>query len=172
MTAQRFPQYLGLGICGSLLALALSQSNPRKISAQNLNPDCPLPAHVEPSIAATFLDGKCQKVTLRMPQTFYRYYNADNTLKFDRYFTTNQYQTNAEAIAGLALDQAWGNKAQKMLSVTLPAGTVVYQGLVAPQEPASCYPGGGQQTFIVNSQDPTIQWTDGPDMGIQPFSCP
>ncbi|MEG3438928.1 hypothetical protein V0288_17505 [Pannus brasiliensis CCIBt3594] len=171
MTAQRFPKYLGLGICGSLLAIALSQSDPRTINAQTVNPDCPLPADVDPSIAATFLNGKCQKVTLRMPQTFYRYYNADNN-KFGRYLTTNQYQTNVEAIAQLALNQAWGNKAEKMLSATLPAGTVVYQGIVAPQEPASCYPGGGQQTFIVNSKDSAIQWTDGPDMGIQPFSCP
>ncbi len=106
-----------------------------------------------------------------MPQTFFRYYHDDSNKK-GRYLTTDQYQTNEEVIKNLALNQAWGNKAEKMLSITLPAGTTVYQGIVAPQIPASCYPGGGQQIFIEDSRNPNLFWTEGPDLTVQPFTCP
>jgi hypothetical protein len=38
--------------------------------------------------------------------------------------------------------------------------------------PRSCYPGGGQQTFIENSKDPQIIWVEGPALTRRPFSCP
>jgi hypothetical protein len=161
---------LGLVAVGSLLALTLSllpETSRQRVLAQNLNPACPLPEE----IAVTFLNSQCKKVTLLMPQTFFRYY-SNETNKKGRYLTTDQYQTNVQVITRLALNQAWGNKAEKMLSVTLPAGTTVYQGVVAPQNPTSCYPGGGQQTFIENSKDPYLFWTEGPTLTLEPFSCP
>ncbi len=161
---------LSLGMFASLSALILSQTletNRQRVFAQEVNSLCPLPAN----IAVTFLGSKCEKVKLLMPQTFFRYYSSD-TNKKGRYLTTEQYQTNVEAIANLALNQEWGNKAEKMLSVTLPAGTIVYKGIVAPQIPASCYPGGGQQTFIEDSKDPNLFWTEGPILTKQPFTCP
>ena len=128
---------------------------------------CPLP----PEIAATFLQSTCSRSTLTAPQTFYRYFSSDSNRK-GRYLSTDQFRDSSEAIRKLALNQAWGNQAKRQLSVTLPAGTVIYQGVVAPQAPSDCYPGGGQQTFIENSKDPAIVWTDGPELGGQPFSCP
>lgn len=161
---------LSLGVFGSLLAVTLSPSweiNRQGVSAQEATSLCPLPDN----IAITFLGAKCKKVKLLMPQTFFRYYDND-TNKTGRYLTTGQYQTNIDVISNLALNQEWGNKAEKMLSITLPAGTTVYQGIVAPQVPASCYPGGGQQTFIEDSRDPNLFWTEGPDLTVQPFTCP
>lgn len=128
---------------------------------------CPLP----PEIAATFLQSTCSRSTLTAPQTFYRYFSSDSNRK-GRYLSTDQFRDSSEAIRKLALNQAWGNQAKRQLSVTLPAGTVIYQGVVAPQAPSDCYPGGGQQTFIENSKDPAIVWTDGPELAGQPFSCP
>jgi hypothetical protein len=130
-------------------------------------PNCPLPLE----IAATFLNSQCKAVKLKMPQTFFRYHSTDQN-KYGRYLTTDQYQTNAEVIRNLALNQSWGNQATTMLSVTLPAGTTVYQGIVGPQTPPTCYPGGGQQTFIVDSKDPAILWVPGPAMTIEAFTCP
>lgn len=161
----------GLGILGSLSAPILSEifeSGHQKVFAQEATSlsSCPLPAN----IAITFLKSKCQKVKLLMPQTFFRYYSNDLNKK-GRYLTTGQYQTNAEAIANLALKQEWGNKAEKMLSITLPAGTIIYQGIVAPQIPASCYPGGGQQIFIEDSKDPNLFWTEGPVLTKQTINC-
>ena len=145
---------LGLVGFGSLLAVALASLptiSRQTVLAQEVTSSCPLPV----AIAVTFLDSKCKKVKLLMPQTFFRYYSSE-TNKKGRYLTTDQYQTNVEVIKNLALNQTWGNKAEKMLAVTLPAGTTVYQGVVAPQNPSSCYPGGGQQTFIEDSKDPNL----------------
>lgn len=161
---------LSLVLFGSLSAVALSlpfQNSAQKVLAQEVSPSCPLPV----AIAITFLDSKCKKVKLLMPQTFFRYYSSETNRK-GRYLTTDQYQTNVEVIRNLALNQAWGNKAEKMLAVTLPAGTTVYQGIVAPQNPSSCYPGGGQQTFIEDSKDPNLSWAEGPTLTLQPLSCP
>jgi hypothetical protein len=130
---------------------------------------CPLP----PDIAATFLDAKCIKTTLRMPQTFFRYY-SDPKYNQGRYLTTDQFELNTAVIRRLALNQIWGNSAKKMLSVTLPVGTVVYQGIAGPQAPVSCYPGGGQQTYLnidnIRSQTSFV-WVDGPDLAVNPFVC-
>lgn len=160
---------LSLAVFGSLFAVTLSpllEINQR-VFAQEVATSCPLPAE----IAVTFLGSKCKKVTLLMPQTFFRYY-SNETNKKGRFLTTEQYQTNAEAIRYLALNQAWGNKAEKMLSITLPAGTTVYQGIVASQNPTSCYPGREQQTFIEDSKSPNLFWTEGPILTLQPFTCP
>jgi hypothetical protein len=161
---------LSVGLFSSVLAVAVFQyfeTNHQSVFAQEVTPSCPLP----PDIAITFLGSQCKKVKLQMPQTFFRYYSNENNKK-GRFLTTDQYQTNVEVITKLALNQAWGNKAEKMLSITLPAGTIVYEGIVAPQNPSSCYPGGGQQTFIEDSKGSNLFWTEGPTLTSQPFKCP
>ncbi|MFM7393791.1 MAG: hypothetical protein ACKO22_05385 [Cyanobium sp.] len=130
-------------------------------------PACPLPANV----AVTFLESNCSLVVLSQPTTFYRYFSSDSN-RYGRYLTTDRFSVNTEVIRGLALNQEWGNQATRSLSVTVPAGTAVYQGVVAPQAPSACYPGGGQQTFIENSKDPQITWVEGPPLTVKPFSCP
>jgi hypothetical protein len=136
-------------------------------SSSQLAPHCPLPIEV----AATFLKAQCSRHVLTKPQTFFRYF-SNETNRYGRYLTTDRITVNTNAIRSLAFNQAWGNKAERSLSVTLPAGTTVFQGVVAPQPPRSCYPGGGQQTFIENSKDPQIIWVEGPAMTRRPFSCP
>lgn len=180
------PLAIRRGLRGGLLALAapLMVLGSSRVGAQTAAPApapapaaapapapalgaaCPLPE----TIAATFKDGKCTKVVLSEPQTFVRYYHAD-TNKKGRYLTTDRYQLNVDVIRNLALNQDWGNRAERMVMVTVPAGTAVFQGVVAPVNPVSCYPGGGQQTFIENSKDPALVWADGPALTLQPFSC-
>ncbi len=161
---------LRLAVFGSLLAVTLSQPleiNRQRVFAQEVPSLCPLPK----DIAVTFLDSKCKKVKLLMPQTFFRYY-SNETNKKGRYLTTEQYQTNVDVIKNLALKQEWGNKAEKMMSLTLPAGAIIYEGIVAPQTPISCYSGGGRQTFIEDSKDLNLFWTEGPVLTLQSFKCP
>lgn len=155
---------LALGaISGALVgSAAVAQESPTQSSAS-----CPLPANV----AVTFLGSKCSRVVLSQPQTFYRYFSNDGN-RYGRYLTTDRFTVNTDVIRSLALHQDWGNPATRSLSVTVPAGTAVYQGVVAPQTPSSCYPGGGQQTFIENTKDPKIVWTEGPALTVKPFSCP
>lgn len=128
---------------------------------------CPLSA----DIAVTFLESKCRAVVLTTPKTYYRYYSTDSN-KYGRYLTSDRYERNVDVIKNLALNQAWGNQATMMLTVTVPVGTTVYEGIVAPQDPPSCYGGGGQQTFIQNTRDPNLVWSAGTPMQVEPFQCP
>ncbi len=161
---------IGLSIISNLFSVAplpSAQFNSSRVLAQDATTSCPLPA----AIAVTFLDSKCQEVKLTEKKTFYRYYSSNDN-KYGRYLTTDKYKTNVQVIRRLALNQEWGNKATTILQVTLPAGTTIYQGIVAPQTPAKCYPGGGQQTFIQDSKDPNIKWVEGENLVIKSFSCP
>ncbi len=169
MKAQSVIINLSLGVFGSLL---LGNIGPNgnvysgKVLAQTAS--CPLS---DPNIVVTFLNSECKKVTLTTDQVFYRYY-GNSVSKYGRYLTTDNFSTTSTAIRGLALNQAWGNPANKRVKVTLPAGTVIYQGSAAPQTPSDCYPGGGQQTFIEDSRDPKIKWEDDGEITIDPFCCP
>ncbi|MFW9264668.1 hypothetical protein [Nostoc sp. CALU 546] len=155
----------------SLLSFSVSSLprlvNSPQVLAQEVTTSCPLPSE----IAITFLDSKCQEVKLEQPKTFYRYYSNSGN-KYGRYLTTDKYKTNVEVIKNLALNQAWGNEATMIQKITLPAGTITYQGIVAPQVPTECYPGGAQQTFIQDSKDPNIKWSEGKNLVVKPFSCP
>jgi hypothetical protein len=129
---------------------------------------CPLPT----GIAVTFLRSECRAVVLAAPKTYYRYYSTDAN-KFGRYLTTDRYERNIDVIKNLALKQEWGNQATMMLTVTVPSGTTVFEGIVAPQDPQSCYGGGGQQTFIEDSKNPNLVWSSGTSMKkVEPFQCP
>ncbi|MDZ8185929.1 MAG: hypothetical protein RMX96_13895 [Nostoc sp. ChiSLP02] len=158
---------IGLGLLSFSVSSLPRLGNPAQVLAQEVSASCPLPA----DIAITFFNSECKEVKLEQPQTFYRYY-SNSSNKYGRYLTTNQYKTNVEVIKNLALNQQWGNQATLKLTVTLPAGTVTYQGIVAPQTPKECYPGGGQQTFIKDSKDPNIKWSEGENIVVENFSCP
>jgi len=157
-----------MGLVGSVFVghlLSHSAANGDKVFAQTAA--CPLPA----DIAVTFLNSECKEVKLDTNRDFYRYFGG-TVSKYGRYLTSDQYTNNVEAIQKLALDQKWGNLATTKVTVTLPSGTTVYKGIAAPQNPASCYPGGAQQTFIKDSKDPNIKWSDGQAIAVKPFSCP
>jgi hypothetical protein len=166
-------KFKSVSLCIGLTLLSFSVSSlPRLINApkavaQEVTSSCPLPSE----IAITFLNSECKEVKLEQPQTFYRYYSSSNN-KYGRYLTTDKYKTNVEVIKNLALNQAWGNQATMIETITLPAGMTTYQGIVAPQTPKECYPGGAQQTFIENSKDPNIKWSDGENIVVEKFSCP
>lgn len=154
------------GVVGSSFA-QYKVSNQSSPQTQPTAPDCRLPLE----IAVTFLDSKCQEIKLQEDKTYYRYFSTDKN-KFGRYLTTNLYKKNVDVIRNLALKQEWGNQATMMLTVTVPAGTTVYEGVVASQDPAQCYPGGGQQTFIQDSKDPNLKWSEGTPMKVKEFKCP
>ncbi len=123
--------------------------------------------------AATFKDSSCTEVKLTKATTFYRYHDNDGN-KYGRFLTTSKYNNNVDTIKNLALNQSWTNpnKANKIITVTIPAGNYVYQGIVAEQPPKTCYPGGGQQTFIKDTRDTKITWSASQDITVKPFTCP
>jgi hypothetical protein len=166
-------KFKSASVCIGLSLVSFSVSslphfvNSPQVLAQEVSSLCPLPSE----IAVTFLDSKCEQVKLEQPQTFYRYYSSSQN-KYGRYLTTTKYKTNVEVIKNLALNQLWGNQATMIETITLPAGTITYQGIVGPQAPVECYPGGAQQTFIKDSKDPNIKWSEGENLVVEKFSCP
>ena len=98
---------------------------------------------------ATFQQAKCVEVTLRYDLKLMRVFSNDNAT-LGTYFTTTCLTSPRYAIRKLALKQEWGNRATKMVEVTVPAGTTIYIGIAAFQDPETLYPGGAQQTVVVD----------------------
>lgn len=55
----------------------------------------------------------------------------------------------------LVLKPEWGNTADKSTKIVVPKGTVVYDGVAAPQlsETGAWLPGGGSQVYIPRVDD-------------------
>jgi hypothetical protein len=81
---------------------------------------------------------------------------------FGSYVSKQAFSSSSEGIAKDALDQSWfhPNLVTQQVSILVPAGTVLYEGTVAPmyqgllrpEKVPSKYPGGGQQTVILNNR--------------------
>lgn len=97
----------------------------------------------------TFQKSKCVEVTLRYDLKLMRVFSNDNA-RVGTYFTTTCLISPRYAIRKLALKQEWGNRATKIVEVTVPAGTKIYVGIAAFQNPETLYPGGAQQTVVVD----------------------
>ena len=97
----------------------------------------------------TFEKAKCVEVTLRYDLKLMRVFSNDNA-RLGTYFTTTCLMSPRYAIRKLALKQEWGNRATKIVEVTVPAGTTIYIGIAAFQDPETLYPGGAQQTVVVD----------------------
>ena len=97
----------------------------------------------------TFQSAKCVEVTLRYDLKLMRVFSSDNAM-LGTYFTTTCLTSPRYAIRKLALKQQWGNRATKIVEATIPAGTTIYIGIAAYQDPETLYPGGAQQTVVVD----------------------
>jgi hypothetical protein len=118
---------------------------PALARAQDVNngSQCPAPSrYVE-----TFQDSKCVAVTLTYALKLTRVFSDDRS-KQGHYFTTTPLLSSSYAIRRLALKKEWGNSARRQADATIPTGTTIYIGIVAPQQPPELYPGGAQQTVI------------------------
>ncbi len=119
--------------------------------------------------AATFTNLQYREVVTAAPLVLHRNFSGASN-QFGRFLTSDLFASPAQAVRDLALDQSWygTNQASFVEDVTLPAGTTVYVGTVAPifqgiyrREPRpSVYPGGASQYLTPNSRNPAITWTD------------
>jgi len=115
----------------------------------------------------TFTAAAVSTTVLGQPKTYFRVFSdpvnnvppvVENNYK-GAYLSTDNDFDSAVAIRALALDQSWyhPNLATMKVDVTVPAGTTVYTGTVAPifqgvysPEPyATLYPGGANQTVVL-----------------------
>lgn len=107
--------------------------------------------------ANTFQKAKCVEVTLRYDLKLMRVFSNDKAMK-GIYFTTTCLMSPRYAIRKLALKQEWGNRATKIVEVTVPAGTTIYIGIAAFQDPETLYPGGAQQTVVKKLALDNLGW--------------
>jgi hypothetical protein len=115
-------------------------------------PDDPGP--LKPHDAATFDGGSYQKVVTDQPTTLYRVYGG-GARRLGGFWTRSEPTDLAQARRDLALNPAWGNTGDKVVEVTVPAGTTFYEGTAAAQPTAGgTLPGGGNQIFFKDDPPP------------------
>jgi RHS repeat-associated protein len=106
----------------------------------------------------TFKDHTFDPQKLDQDMLYYRVYSEEVSMQ-GRFLTAEFFESSAEAVKRLALSpDVTPNKATHIVSVFVPAGTVIARGLTAPQNPKEKYPGGASQIMIENPNGPGIVW--------------
>lgn len=70
---------------------------------------------------------------------------SNNGPPFGGYWTRVKPKGPLQSVIDSALDQNWENKAKKVVTARVPAGTKIYEGAVAAQRGLV---GGGNQIYI------------------------
>lgn len=130
-------------------------------------PDVANPLSIED--AATFTNLQYRQFVTSMPLLLSRNFSSEST-RYGRFMTTASFNSPAEAIRRLALDQSWygTDQAYFVEDVSLPAGTLIYIGRVAPiyqgiyrrESRPSLYPGGAPQYLVANTRAEGIVWNN------------
>jgi len=92
----------------------------------------------------SFNGGTFTETVLAEDTTFYRVYGG-NSGKVGSYMTRTPQNGTMQSQMDLALNPEWGNTATSVTKVTVPKGTVIYEGTAAPQGNLL---GGGNQIYI------------------------
>ncbi len=107
------------------------------------------------SVAATFRGGKYTMLTLTEEITLYRVHGRSATRNHGSYWTRQVPNTGERSKIDSALDLSYGNDAEVITAIRVPPGTVIYEGIVAPQSKSLGVGsiigervGGGPQIFI------------------------
>ena len=108
------------------------------------------PGPLKQSIAETFTGATYTQKVLEEDTVFYRV-TTNEAGKVGSYMSRTPQMGGMQSQLDLALNPEWGNTAQVVTKVTVPKGTVIYEGTAAPQVingGAGILPGGGNQVYI------------------------
>jgi RHS repeat-associated protein len=107
------------------------------------------PGPLADEIAATFRGGSYSSITLSTDVVLYRSWGG-RAGELGQYWTRTRPTGPLQSQLDSALDPAWGNTAERVAVIRVPAGTTIYQGAAAPQRIAGggSLLGGGSQVFI------------------------
>jgi hypothetical protein len=94
--------------------------------------------------AATFRSATYTETVLSEPLTLYRSYGG-NAPQIGPYWTRTAPQGALQATMDSAILPQWGNTMQSTTKMVVPKGTVIYEGVAAPQ---GLLHGGGNQVVI------------------------
>ena len=86
---------------------------------------------------------------IQEPTTFYRVYGG-RAGRIRSFWSRTEPSGPLQSQLDLALNPAWGNTADNVVTIRVPPGTLVYEGVAAPQpiSGGSSYLGGGNQVII------------------------
>ena len=105
---------------------------------------------LDESIANTFRSGTYTKKLLTEDTTFYRVYGGGSG-EVGLYMSRTPQSGGLQSQLDLALNPKWGNAATNVTKVTVPKGTIIYEGFAGPQtinDGAGFLMGGGNQIYI------------------------
>ena len=108
------------------------------------------PGPLDESVANTFRSGTYTRKALAEDTTFYRVHGGKAGKVGSFIFRTPQHG-GMQSQFDLALNPDWGNTATDVTKVTVPKGTVIYEGVAASQTingGAGVLMGGGNQVYI------------------------
>jgi RHS repeat-associated protein len=99
-------------------------------------------------VASAFRGGSYTARVLEQSLTLYRTYGG-SAGPLGRYWTATAPNGPLQAQMDLALVPQWGNTAQSVATIRVPAGTTIYEGFAAPQSTGvGQLLGGGSQVYI------------------------
>lgn len=96
------------------------------------------------TVANTFRGGSYTESALSGETTLYRSYGG-TAGELGSYWSRTPPAGPLQATMDSALNPAWGNTAQSVSTIRVPAGTTIYEGFAAPQGGLL---GGGSQVYI------------------------
>ncbi|WP_231037449.1 hypothetical protein, partial [Pectinatus frisingensis] len=108
------------------------------------------PGPLKQSVVQSFRGATYTETVLKEDTVFYRVYGG-NAGEVGSYMTRVPQNGGIQSQIDLALNPEWGNNAQYVTKVTVPKGTVIYEGTAAPQTingGAGQLIGGGNQVYI------------------------
>ena len=100
-------------------------------------------------VASTFRSGAYTQEVVQQETTLYRVYGG-KAGSIGSYWTDVPPNGPLQSVEDSALNPAWGNSAQYVSTIQVPAGTTIYRGFAAPQPltGGGSLIGGGSQVYI------------------------
>ena len=95
-------------------------------------------------VASTFRSATYTELTTSEATTLYRVYGG-NSPQLGPYWTRTAPSGPLQSTIDSALNPAWGNTANNVVTIQVPTGTKIFEGVAAPQGGLL---GGGNQVFI------------------------
>jgi hypothetical protein len=103
---------------------------------------------LDDSVAASFRSASYTEVISEEPILLYRVYGG-SAGKIGSYWTDIKPSGPLQSQLDSALAPQWGNTAQNVVTIEVPAGTKMYKGYAAPQSTGvGQIHGGGSQIYI------------------------
>ena len=112
------------------------------------------PGPLEEELANTFSGATYTKRVLTEDTVMYRV-SGGNAREVGSYMSMTPQNGGLQSQLDLALNPAWGNTTENVTKVVVPKGTLIYEGIAAPQSiydslknVIGTLPGGGNQVYI------------------------